>query len=65
MFNIEKKKKSFLKKSNRDCHMNTMHAHDSDVVPSLIDDNIEGDDLPRMALDGTELPTLKMQRSWK
>ena len=33
-----------------------MHAHDSDVVPSLIDDNIEDDDLPSMALDGTELP---------
>ena len=34
-----------------------MHARDSDVVPSLIDDNIEDDDLPSMALDGTELPT--------
>ena len=49
--------KSFLKKSNRDRHINTVHARDSDVVPSLIDDNIEDGDLPSMALDGTELPT--------
>ena len=49
--------KSFLKKSNRDRHINTVHARDSDVVPSLIDDNIEDDDLPSMTLDGTELPT--------
>ena len=48
---------SFLKKSNRDRHINTVQAHDSDVVPSLIDVNIEDDDLPSMALDGTELPT--------
>ena len=37
--------------------MNTMHAHDSDVVPSLVNGSIEDDDLPTMALDGTELPT--------
>ena len=37
--------------------MNTVHAHDSEVVPSLTDDNIEDDDLPSMAVDGTELPT--------
>ena len=49
--------KSFLKKSNRDRHINTVHARDSDVVPSLIDDNIEDDDLPSMTLDGIELPT--------
>ena len=38
--------KSFLKKSNRDRHLNTVHAHDSGVVPSLIDDNIEDNGLP-------------------
>ena len=37
--------------------MNTVNAHDSDVVPSLLDDNTEDDDLPSMALDETELPT--------
>ena len=34
-----------------------MHAHDSNVVPSLINDNTEDNDLRSMVLGGTELPT--------